>query len=76
MTEGHFLTLSTASAHALGVSVPSAQPKGPGPRVLTQSVRLSNGRWISGYPFLAAPFQALASSGWRPCFTAGCGAVR
>ncbi len=68
ITEGHWLTLSTAQAFALsdhllraasqGQSVVRVGSAGP-----IQWVQLANGRWISekdpGYPFLAAPFQAL-----------------
>jgi hypothetical protein len=53
MTEGHFLTLSTAQAETLAGKLgdnPAAPPN--------QWVQLSDGRWISekdpGYPFLAA----------------------
>src|ERR1700751_2941338 len=58
MTEGHFLSLSTAQAEALAAKLgdnPAAPPN--------QWVQLADGRWISekdpGYPFLAAPFQQL-----------------
>jgi hypothetical protein len=58
MTEGHFLTLSTAQAETLAGRLrdnPAAPPN--------QWVQLSDGRWISekdpGYPFLAAPFEKL-----------------
>src|SRR6476620_7519402 len=58
MTEGHFLTLSTAQAETLARKLgdnPAAPPN--------QWVQLSDGRWISekdpGYPFLAAPFEKL-----------------
>jgi hypothetical protein len=58
MTEGHFLTLSTAQAEALAGKLgdnPAAPPN--------QWVELKDGRYISekdpGYPFLAAPFQKL-----------------
>ncbi|HUJ04641.1 MAG TPA: hypothetical protein VLX31_00885 [Streptosporangiaceae bacterium] len=64
MTEGHFLTLSTAQAHALAAK--ASGPLGPlfGPQAgLPQWVQLADGRWISekdpGYPFLAVAFQAL-----------------
>jgi hypothetical protein len=67
MTEGHFLTLSTAQAEALARKLgdnPAAPPN--------QWVELSNGRYISekdpGYPFLAAPFQALGIIRWAPLF--------
>jgi hypothetical protein len=58
MTEGHFLTLSTAQAETLARKLgdnPTAPPN--------QWVELPNGRYISekdpGYPFLAAPFEKL-----------------
>src|SRR4029077_20675715 len=58
MTEGHFLTLSTAQAKTLAGKLrdnPAAPPN--------QWIPLSGGRWISekdpGYPFLAAPFEKL-----------------
>src|SRR6478609_7437513 len=67
MTEGHFLTLSIAQAERLARKLgdnPAAPPN--------QWVELSNGRYISekdpGYPFLAAPFQALGIIRWAPLF--------
>jgi hypothetical protein len=67
MTEGHFLTLSTAQAESLARKLgdnPAAPPN--------QWVELSNGRYISekdpGYPFLAAPFQALGIIRWAQLF--------
>ena len=67
MTEGHFLTLSAAQAEALARKLgdnPAAPPN--------QWVELSDGRYISekdpGYPFLAAPFQALGIIRWAPLF--------
>jgi hypothetical protein len=67
MTEGHFLTLSTAQAETLARKLgdnPAAPPN--------QWVKLTNGRYISekdpGYPFLAAPFQALGIIRWAPLF--------
>jgi hypothetical protein len=69
MTEGHFLTLSTAQAETLARKLgdnPAAPPN--------QWVELANGRYISekdpGYPFLAAPFQALGIIRWAPLFYA------
>jgi hypothetical protein len=65
MTEGQFLTLSTAQAETLAAKLgdnPAAPPN--------QWVELADGRWISekdpGYPFLAAPFQALGIIRWAP----------
>ena len=65
VTEGHFLSLSTAQVGALAARWPGP---GGGPRILggrgglggiPQWVQLPDGRWISekdpGYPFLAAP---------------------
>jgi hypothetical protein len=67
ITEGHFLTLSIAEAETLAAKLgdnPAAPPN--------QWVELSNGRWISekdpGYPFLAAPFEALGIIRWAPLF--------
>ena len=67
MTEGHFLTLTTAQAETLASKLgdnPAAPPN--------QWVELSDGRYISekdpGYPFLAAPFQALGIIRWAPLF--------
>jgi hypothetical protein len=67
MTEGHFLTLSTAQAETLAGKLgdnPAAPPN--------QWVELTDGRWISekdpGYPFLAAPFEKLGIIRWAPLF--------
>ena len=67
MTDGHFLTLSTAQAETLARELgdnPAAPPN--------QWVELANGRYISekdpGYPFLAAPFEALGIIRWAPLF--------
>ena len=67
MTEGHFLTLSTAQAETLARKLgdnPAAPPN--------QWVEVSNGRWISekdpGYPFLAAPFETLGLIRLAPLF--------
>src|SRR5580765_5508249 len=67
MTEGHFLTLSTAQAESLARKLgdnPAAPPN--------QWIELGNGRYISekdpGYPFLAAPFAALGLIRWAPLF--------
>ena len=69
MTDGHFLTLSAAQAEAMARQLddnPAAPPN--------QWVELANGRYISekdpGYPFLAAPFQALGISAGLRCSTA------
>jgi hypothetical protein len=67
ITEGHFLTLTTPRALALARKLgdnPAAPPN--------QWVEVANGRWMSekdpGYPFLAAPFQALGVIRWTPLF--------
>jgi hypothetical protein len=67
MTEGHFLTLSTAQAETLARKLgdnPAAPPN--------QWVEVTHERYISekdpGYPFLAAPFQALGIIRWAPLF--------
>jgi hypothetical protein len=68
--EGHFLTLSVAQAEVLASRLddnPAAPPN--------QWVELPGGRTISeknpGYPFLAAPFQALGIIRWAPlCYAA------
>src|SRR6266516_3152484 len=66
MTEGDFLTLSSAQVNAL------AGRLGDGMGVPNQWVELVGGRYISekdpGYPFLAAPFQALGVIRWAPLF--------
>ncbi len=75
MTQGHFLTLSTAQMQDLAAQLPgpSGPPgAGPVPTGIPQWVQLPNGRWISekdpGYPFLAAPFQALGVIRLGPLF--------
>ena len=67
MTEGHLLTLSSAQVDALAAQLDDAPGQAP-----NQWVELSGGRYISekdpGYPFLAAPFQALGIIRWAPLF--------
>jgi hypothetical protein len=67
MTEGHFLTLSTAQAETLARKLGDNPAEPP-----NQWVELANGRYISekdpGYPFLAAPFQALGIIRWSQLF--------
>jgi hypothetical protein len=67
MTEGHFLTLSTAQAETLARKLgdnPAAPPN--------QWVELTDGRYISekdpGYPFLAAPFEKVGIIRLAPLF--------
>jgi hypothetical protein len=66
MTEGNFLTLSSAQVTALAAKL------GDGSGAPNQWVELSSGRYISekdpGYPFLAAPFQALGVIRLAPLF--------
>jgi hypothetical protein len=75
MTQGNFLTLSTAQHNALAVHL--GRLGGGGPLGIlnvpvVQWVQLADGRWISekdpGYPFLAVPFQALGIIRWAPLF--------
>ena len=77
MTEGDFLTLSSAQVTALTERLRRQNGAGPGGAVggvqfPSQWVELSDGRYISekdpGYPFLAAPFQALGIPRWAPLF--------
>ena len=89
ITQGHFLALSTAQVDRLAAQLPgpgggpvAAGPGGGpvagGPGGIVQWVQLPGGRWISekdpGYPFLAAPFQALGIIRLAPlCYGAlGC----
>ena len=67
ITEGHFLTLSTAQAQALASRLhdnPAAPPN--------QWVQVAPGRYMSekdpGYPFLAAAFEKLGIIRWAPLF--------
>jgi hypothetical protein len=67
ITEGHFLTLSTAQAQALASRLddnPAAPPN--------QWVQVAPGRYMSekdpGYPFLAAGFEKLGIIRWAPLF--------
>ena len=67
MTEGHFLTLSSAQVSALAAQLDDGPGQAP-----NQWVGLPGGRYISekdpGYPFLAAPFQALGIIRWAQLF--------
>ena len=86
ITQGHFLTLSTAQARPPGrpaawprwaARVGVVRPGGLG--VIPQWVQLPDGRWISekdpGYPFLAAPFQALGIIRLAPLFYGALGCL-
>jgi hypothetical protein len=85
ITEGHWLTLSTAQADALGERlssspVPSGQlGTGGAAPTIAQWVQLRDGRWISekdpGYPFLAAPFLALGVIRLAPLFYGALGCL-
>src|SRR5260221_3294964 len=77
MTEGDFLTLSSAQVTALTELLRGPDGAGPGGAVggvqfPNQWVELSDGRYISekdpGYRFLAAPFQALGIPRKAPLF--------
>lgn len=76
ITDGHFLTLSTAQFQALATQLSGGPGGGPG---IGQWVHLPSGRWISekdpGYPFLAAPFQALGIIRLAPLFYGGLGCL-
>jgi hypothetical protein len=67
VTMGDFLTLSSEQLNAL-----DAQMGPSGSQVPNQWVELSDGRYISekdpGYPYLAAPFQALGIMPWAQLF--------
>jgi hypothetical protein len=81
LTQGHFLTLTTAQARALGTQLAVGHWGGPGlaPPPIPQWVQVPGGRWISekdpGYPFLAAPFQALGIIRLAPLFYGGLGCL-
>ena len=67
ITMGDLLTLSNTQLNALDARM------GPsGTRIPNQWIRLANGRYISekdpGYPYLAAPFQALGIIQWAQLF--------
>lgn len=77
MTQGHVLTLTTAQVQALGRQLAAGHWGRPGLplSLIPQWVQLAGGRWISekdpGYPFLAAPFQALGIIRLAPLFYGG-----
>jgi hypothetical protein len=68
ITMGDFLSLSGAQLNALEAKM-GDPALGQAPN---QWVELANGRYVSekdpGYPFLAAPFQALGIIRWAPLF--------
>jgi hypothetical protein len=67
ITDGHWLTLSTAQAEEIARKLGDNRAAPP-----NQWIELADGRYISekdpGYPFLAAPFQALGVIRWAPLF--------
>jgi hypothetical protein len=73
MTEGHFLTLSSAQVAGLAAKLGDGRGQPP------QWIELADGRQISekdpGYPFLAAPFQALGIIRWAPLFYGALGCL-
>jgi hypothetical protein len=84
LTDGYPLTLSAAQAGALAVQLTHTADGevagGPGSGgEIEQWVQLPDGRWISekdpGYPFLAAPFQALGIIRLAPLFYGGLGCL-
>ena len=82
MTDGHFLSLSAAQAHALALQLQRYNRISEPPGValaIPQWVRLASGRWISekdpGFPFLAAVFQWLGIIRWDQLFYGALGCV-
>src|SRR6266571_730085 len=81
MAQGHFLTLSPAQYHALSVQLARSGRMGLSfpPGIIPQWVQLADGRWISekdpGFPFLAAPFQALGIIRLAPLFYGALGCL-
>ncbi len=79
ITQGHFLTLSTAQVDRLAAQLPGPGGGPGGPGGIVQWVQLPDGRWISekdpGYPFLAAPFQALGIIRLAPLFYGALGCL-
>jgi len=77
MTDGHFLTLSTAEVQALAAQLDRCPPSAKACQFgfggnIEFWVQLPGGRWISekdpGYPFLAVPFQLLGIIRLAPLF--------
>jgi hypothetical protein len=70
---GNFLTLSRPELDAVSASI------GDRPGVPNQWVELPDGRYISeknpGYPYLAAPFEAMGIIRWAPLFFAAVGCL-
>src|SRR4051812_1766581 len=74
MTDGHPLTLSATEVVALAARLDDAPGRPP-----NQWIELPSGRYISeknpGYPFLAAPFQALGGIRLAPLFFGALGCL-
>ncbi len=82
VTDGHFLTLSSAQVHALAAQLDRCPPAAKTCQFggnIEFWVRLPGGRWISekdpGYPFLAAPFQLLGIIRLAPLFYGALGCL-
>jgi hypothetical protein len=82
ITQGHFLTLSTAQVDRLAAGLPGPGLFAGGPGglpAIPQWMQLPDGRWISekdpGYPFLAAPFQAAGIIRLAPLFYGALGCL-
>jgi hypothetical protein len=82
ITQGHFMTLSTAQVDRLAAGLPGPGQFAGGPGglpAIPQWVQLPDGRWISekdpGYPFLAAPFQAAGIIRLAPLFYGALGCL-
>jgi hypothetical protein len=88
VTQGHFLTLSPSQVDRLatqlagpggGLGAGGPGAGGLGLAGIAQWVQLPDGRWISekdpGYPFLAAPFQALGIIRLAPLFYGALGCL-
>jgi hypothetical protein len=74
LTQGHLLSLTNGQYQALLEQLSSGGGMG-----ISQWVHLANGTWISeknpGYPFLAAPFQALGMLRATPLFYGALGCL-
>src|ERR1019366_4270997 len=74
MTQGHLLSLTNGQYQALLKQLSSGGGMG-----ISQWVHMANGTWISeknpGYPFLAAPFQALGMLRATPLFYGALGCL-
>lgn len=86
VTDGHLGTLSAAQVHALAAQLTRLMGgnavgfvRGPRLFAIQQWTRLPDGHWISekdpGYPFLAAPFQAIGLIRLAPLFYGALGCI-